>query len=423
MEPQHECPICLEKFLLSSTLVVHKMQMHLSDSEGKNACNKISTFLLDLLVEESLYCSDEDSEYTFTFITNVKQMPKRDIKSENHELLPNDWVQLEIYKTDSLTDDYEEVDVSAETAEPAIYNAQNSLFNLKRNQEPKTDPNLEWTRAITKSPKDSKKSYSKCRKCDKIVLTNSLKEHLKNSIQCRAKNSRLPSKAPLSSKSANIENYKCSICNMKFVKERALILHQMSMHRPENETEIALIASGTINSTSCMCTLCNTEFADRKEVFGHLRLQHKTELNSIDSSIDKYYACDACPKTFKPFLRFASHSRNAHFNNLTALCSICGQGYGNATRLRSHIRSVHTGERPYECEQCGKRFNEKRTLTDHLGLHTGERPFVCLEAECIGRAYAQKSGLRQHQLLAHKGAGRYQCHVCDKRFTLRRFHT
>lgn len=424
MEPQHECPICLEKFLLSSTLVVHKMQMHLSSSDGKNACNKISTFLLDLLVEESLYCADEENEYTFTFITNVQQIPKKNIKTENQELSTNDWISLEICKTDPLIDD-EELKVPTENTQPERNNE--ARFNCKRKREPKTDPNPSWyceAHTITTPPKDAEKSFAKCRKCGKIVLTDSLKEHQKNAAQCCAPNTRVPLEAPPSSNNDNtIVNYKCSKCDMKFAKERALSIHQMSVHRPEIEIEIAIIGSGTINATFCKCKLCDSEFANRKEVFGHLRQEHKSELKLIDLSTDQCYACDACPKTFKPFLRFATHSRNTHFNNLAHLCSICGQAFGNTTRLRSHIRSVHTGERPFECFECGKRFSEKRTLTDHLGLHTGERPFVCLEAECLGRAYAQKSGLRQHQILAHKGAGRYQCHVCGKRFTLRRFHT
>lgn len=417
MEPQHECSICFEKFLLSSTLIVHKMQMHLSSSEG-NASNKISTFLLDLFVEESLYCADEENEYTFTFITNVKQITKKDIKSENQELSPNDWVELVICKTDPLTDDNEAFE--AVTIQPPEHSERMSPLSLKRKPS-RTEQS--WScGTITTKPKVSDKSYSKCKRCGKIVLTHSLIEHLRNCLQSCSINPTLPSKAQHSFNCDKIDYHKCSVCDMKFAKKRALQIHQMSMHRPENETAISLISPGT-TSKSCKCTLCNSEFADRKEIFSHLRLDHKSELKSIDLSANKCYACDVCPKTFKPFSRFGSHSRNAHFKKLTQLCSICGKGYVNVTRLRTHMRSVHTGERPYECFDCKKRFTEKRTLADHLGLHSGDRPYVCLAIECLGRAYAQKSGLRQHQILAHKGEGRYQCHVCDKRFTLRRFHT
>lgn len=90
----HSCGICADRFSLSVALLLHKIQCHSWNSNGK--IENFNTFLADLIKAETKHSSDEDFNYTFVITTSVTQIAKECIvKAEPlAEIAPDDNVDL-----------------------------------------------------------------------------------------------------------------------------------------------------------------------------------------------------------------------------------------------------------------------------------------------------------------------------------------
>ena len=77
-------------------------------------------------------------------------------------------------------------------------------------------------------------------------------------------------------------------------------------------------------------------------------------------------------------------------------------------KLLRHERG-HTGIKRFQCDVCQSRFSEKKSLTIHLRTHTGERPYAC--GICAKR-FSQSGTLATH-MATHSQYKSFFCTLCN----------
>ena len=63
----------------------------------------------------------------------------------------------------------------------------------------------------------------------------------------------------------------------------------------------------------------------------------------------------------------------------------------------------------YECDVCEKRFTSLKDLDKHQRTHTGEKPFEC---DVCQKRFSRQCILTVHQR-THTGEKPYECNICN----------
>ncbi|XP_077292605.1 zinc finger Y-chromosomal protein-like [Arctopsyche grandis] len=215
-------------------------------------------------------------------------------------------------------------------------------------------------------------------------------------------------------------HFKCSHCDVAFFKDGSLRAHIERVHiNPKPKPRKTLI-----------CHQCG-KISSSHSAF-HLHMQsHNTDLK---------FQCEICKKLLRTRCGLKEH-RKTHLGFKPHQCPKCDLRFVSTSGVKRHM-SVHVEECTFKCETCGKMLKSKITLKQHIeNIHNWVKPHVC---DICGAALVTKENLKQHfraihsnepgtcricnkdvsNLREHKKSHTsemiFQCHLCPKRYGLKR---
>jgi len=97
-------------------------------------------------------------------------------------------------------------------------------------------------------------------------------------------------------------------------------------------------------------------------------------------------------------------------------CDLCGKEFSRSSYLKVHQKTHVNKERTFECKTCDKKYRQSVSLKRHQKIHEIENPFEC---KYCTKSFAQASILNKHIQKHENTEEKYQCTVCEKKFTLK----
>ncbi|XP_049884161.1 zinc finger protein 91-like [Pectinophora gossypiella] len=257
------------------------------------------------------------------------------------------------------------------------------------------DKTFKWKTSLTKhleahKVKSGQKRQPYCEPCKlSFTTTSSLQKHLKKSskhqIQLRLR--KLKSQPETTSperlegikSSVNVgrDVFPCQQCGARF-QYRGNLLRHHNNHRAKAKGD--LVCEPCNRTFSSIATYKQHFEISKKHVsendFKYMcsdcgkRFPHKRSLRDhVDWEHLKNFVnkCPDCQKVFKSKATLYLHKRVVHQKNVTEyLCDHCGKAYTNRSKLKNHINAQHTSETPYACASCNARFSWSSCLSRHV---------------------------------------------------------
>ena len=212
-----------------------------------------------------------------------------------------------------------------------------------------------------------------------------------------------------------ILDFRCKICDEKFVAQYLLNRHMCESHSSEE--------------SGLKCTGCDITFSRQDKLDDHRSTAHHR-----------------------------AHDHRAHdVESKSHKCGICYKAFSQVGTLNRHIRNVHGGERKYECGECPSRFARREDLEKHVqkgkhkvrknssskSVHKKDNPETAdehdverdkedtldkevkvekaeLECNVCGKVFTQSGSLHRHIANAHEGKKEHKCSKCPAQFCERR---
>lgn len=195
---------------------------------------------------------------------------------------------------------------------------------------------------------------------------------------------------------ATEKNFKCDICDQKFVSSVYLKAHQR-YHT---------------NERTHVCLFCGKAFITGSDLYHH----EKIHANK------RAYRCEKCPKAFNTSSDLHKHKLCVHQDRSQwkHVCAICNRRFPLKTNLDAHTK-IHTGERNFACHFCDRRCINRSVLLRHIKTHSNIRLYKCVVCNL---EYKYQKSLDIHMAKAH-GIGdakipirikKYFCHMCPKSY-------
>ncbi|XP_066195929.1 zinc finger protein 131 isoform X4 [Sylvia atricapilla] len=200
---------------------------------------------------------------------------------------------------------------------------------------------------------------SSCKQVEGIEIVELQLSHMNNLFHCEKCNRsfKLFYHFKEHMKTHSTENYKCDICNKRYLRESALRQHLTCYHLDEGG-------------------------ASKKQRPGK-----------------KIHVCQYCDKQFDHFGHFKEHLRK-HTGEKPFECPNCHERFARNSTLKCHLTACQSGagakkgrKKLYECQVCNSVFNSWDQFKDHLVIHTGDKPNHCTLCDLW---FMQGSELRRH---------------------------
>lgn len=207
------------------------------------------------------------------------------------------------------------------------------------------------------------------------------------------------------------DKYKCTTCEMEFVRKKNFDNHMRRFHENDdeeipakrlrlkltNEKDEQFKQNLEENPEAKKCKTCGALYLNEKSLKLHERRNACTQ---------KSYQCDVCNKVFTDRKMFTDHTKNhpqmqqqveveEPVDPLKKFqCQTCPRSFKMMSTLKDHVRT-HTGDKPFKCTICGRGFSQNTNLKQHLRRHTQMKPFKCSYENCTA-AFVSKGELDSH---------------------------
>ena len=131
--------------------------------------------------------------------------------------------------------------------------------------------------------------------------------------------------------------------------------------------------------------------------------------------------CGVCERSFLKEKDLQNHMRFHSAHNPELTCEECGKSFHDSSGLKRHVR-IHADTRPHVCEFCHRGYCDNWSLRKHQSrgclLSELQVPasFMVPCPQC-NRVFATAEMQAEHIAAVHKGALKFECDICLKRFS------
>ena len=163
-----------------------------------------------------------------------------------------------------------------------------------------------------------------------------------------------------------------------------------------------------------ICQYCQEGFGTTKKIKSHILKSHKNSTEYFNKYISSEQSKIQCEKCKKYFFKndLDKHMKKMHSVGVKCQCEKCGLDFENRKKLSEHLGLVHREEMKEACHICGKLYNPYR-LTAHMKyVHEKIREIIC--PHC-GKDYIDNATLKRHIKHVHEGL-KPACPQCGKTY-------
>lgn len=136
---------------------------------------------------------------------------------------------------------------------------------------------------------------------------------------------------------AKHHSYQCNICSLNFSTNSLLLEHVLTHSVDDVKTEYDL-------DVNFKCTQCDMSFLKARSLAMHMKKHNK--------KVKERFVCDVCSKSFSLKTLLRRHLR-IHSTVKPYQCTKCPKTYSRQDQLTNHIKK-HDGCKPYSCSFCKK---------------------------------------------------------------------
>ena len=182
----------------------------------------------------------------------------------------------------------------------------------------------------------------------------------------------------------------CSECDMKFVNERFMNLHEARIH-----SKTASANSKLRNNGRYSCSLCYSSYKDSRNLSTHIKIYHQDDKKMLDRTIEDNeltVQCTECElkfvkESFMELHRGRKHKdkgfkskvirSKARLKGGKFACPLCYNGFRDKKLLSQHLKKVHKNDREIlnrtiedheliiQCSECEMKFVNERFMNLH----------------------------------------------------------
>jgi hypothetical protein len=181
--------------------------------------------------------------------------------------------------------------------------------------------------------------------------------------------------------------FECQACKRKFCEKRVLARHIAKYTRQDSsvlscslsisrtEEEMAKYVSGGETGQKFRCSLCEISYVKKADVIRHLRSIHSKSNEDLSKDL---VSQEITPELLSSQLELNNSQQGSREDCmkhiliekmdgvLNYLCQICDYNSKWKQTTMRHVRTVHMKERAFQCGKCGKKYSDKRHLRNHI---------------------------------------------------------